>query len=44
MDRWGSLKNNFPILSVYEKRTLIKLLVQKIVWDGRDLHIFMDGE
>lgn len=40
----GSLKNNFPILSVYEKRTLIKLLVQKIVWDGRDLHIFMDGE
>lgn len=40
----GSLKNNFPILSVHEKRTLIKLLVQKIVWDGRDIHIFMDGE
>ncbi len=40
----GSLKNNFHILSVHEKRTLIKLLVQKIVWDGKDLHIFMDGE
>lgn len=40
----GSLKNNFHILSVHQKRTLIKLLVQKIVWDGKDLHIFMDGE
>lgn len=40
----GSLKNNFHILSVHEKRTLIKLLVQKIVWDGKDLHIFMGGE
>ncbi len=40
----SSLKNNFDILSIHEKRTLIRLLVQKIVWDGKDLHIFMDGE
>lgn len=39
----SSLKNSFSVLSIQEKRTLIKLLVQKIVWDGRDLHIFMDG-
>ncbi len=40
----SSLKGNFHTLSIHEKRTLIKLLVQKIVWDGEDLHIFMDGE
>lgn len=40
----SSLKNNFANLSIHEKRTLIRLLVKKIVWDGRDLHIFMDGE
>lgn len=39
----SSLKDNFALLSVFEKRTLIRLLVQKIVWDGSDLHIFMDG-
>ena len=40
----SSLKKHLPELSVYEKRTLVRLLVQKIVWDGKDLHIFMDGE
>ena len=40
----SSLKSNFANLSIHEKRTLIRLLVKKIVWDGRDLHIFMDGE
>lgn len=39
----SSLKSNFDTLSIPEKRTLIKILVQKIVWDGRELHIFMDG-
>lgn len=40
----SSLKSHFKELSVYEKRTLIKLLVQKIVWDGENLHIYLDGE
>lgn len=40
----SSLKSNFANLSIHEKRTLIRLLVKKIVWDGRDIHIFMDGE
>lgn len=40
----SSLKNNFEVLSIHEKRTLIKLLVKKIEWDGEDLHIFLDGE
>lgn len=40
----SSLKDNFNDLSVHEKRTLIRLMVKKIVWNGKDLHIFMDGE
>lgn len=40
----SSLKNNFETLSIEDKRILIKLLVKKIVWDGKDLHIFIDGE
>ena len=40
----SSLKNNFDALSIEDKRILIKLLVKKIVWDGEDLHIFIDGE
>ena len=39
----SSLKNNFDILTIQEKRIFIKLFVRKIVWDGKDLHIFMDG-
>ena len=40
----SSFKDNFYTLTIEEKRTLIKLMVKKIVWDGKDLHIFIDGE
>lgn len=40
----SSFKDNFYTLSIEEKRTLIKLMVKKIVWDGTNLHIFIDGE
>lgn len=39
----SSLQNSFGDLPVYEKRAFIKLLVKKIVWDGRDLHVYLDG-
>ena len=39
----SGLKDCFDLLSIHEKRTLIRLMVKKIVWDGEDLHIFMDG-
>ena len=38
------LKDSFKDLSVYEKRNLIRLLIQKIEWDGQDLHIFIYSE
>lgn len=40
----SSLKDNFNNLTIYEKRNLIKLLIEKIEWDGQDLHIFIYGE
>jgi len=40
----SSLKTYFKEMTVPEKRTLIKLLVQKIEWDGEDIHIFIYGE
>lgn len=43
-DMLSSLKKIFMSLSIQEKRTFVKLMVQKIVWDGEDLHVFMDGE
>lgn len=40
----SSFKDHFGILSIQEKRTLIRLIVKKIVWDGENIHIFIDGE
>ena len=34
-------KDGFPGLSIYDKRAFVKLLVEKIVWDGTDLHVFL---
>lgn len=40
----SSFRRYFPEMTLQEKRSLIRLLVQKIVWDGEDLHIFIYGE
>ncbi len=40
----SNLKNNFHTLTIQDKRMLIKLLIQKITWDGETLHIFIYGE
>ena len=40
----ANMKQNSATLSIHEKRILIKLLVKKILWDGRNLHIFINGE
>lgn len=39
-----SFSNEFNNLSVYEKRQIIRLLIDRIEWDGEDLDIFMYGE
>lgn len=40
----SNLKTNFKKLSVYDKRNLIRLLVSKIIWDGKELHIFISDK
>ncbi len=37
----SNLKNIFFILSIHEKRILVRLLVKKIEWDGTDLHLHL---
>lgn len=39
----SGLKDKFHMLTIHEKRALVRLLVRKIVWDGEELHIFIDG-
>ena len=40
----SSLKDNFKDLTIYEKRNLVRLLIEKIEWDGQDIHIFTYGK
>jgi site-specific DNA recombinase len=40
MALWN-LKESSNILSMGDKRTLVKLMVKKIVWDGTELHVYM---
>lgn len=37
----SNLNTCYKELDVQEKRTLIKMLVQKMEWDGQDLHIYI---
>lgn len=40
----SSLKTYFKEMIIQERRTLIRLLVQKLEWDGENIHIFIYGE
>jgi site-specific DNA recombinase len=40
----SDFKKIFHMLSIEEKRTFIKLLIAKIVWNGKDFHIFIDSK
>ena len=39
-----SFSNEFDNLSVYDKRQIIRLLIDRIEWDGENLDIFIYGE
>ena len=39
-----SFSNEFDNLSVYDKRQSIRLLIDRIEWDGENLDIFIYGE
>lgn len=37
------LKNNFGKLSVQNRREFVKKIVEKIIWNGKEIHIFIKG-
>lgn len=37
------LKENFDKLSITQKRDFIKQIIEKIIWDGCNIHIFIKG-
>lgn len=43
-DALSNFQNCAQQMDISEKRTLIKLLIQKLEWDGENLHIFIYGE
>lgn len=40
-DTLSSLQNCVEHMSVYEKRTLLRLIVEKVVWDGKQMHVYL---
>lgn len=37
----ASFQHNFPDMTIHEKRDFVRLFVQKLEWNGKDLHIFV---
>lgn len=38
-----TLRDNFDTLSIHQRRDFVKRLIDHIVWDGSDIHIFISG-
>ena len=43
LDALVYLKANFNKLSIENKREYIKKIIEKVVWDGKEIHIFIKG-
>ena len=43
MEQLSSFKKMFDTLSVLEKREYLQLILDKVVWDGEQAHIFIYG-
>ncbi|RHR27093.1 recombinase family protein [Clostridium sp. AF19-22AC] len=43
MEQLSSFKALFPALSVVEKREYLHMILERVVWDGEEAHIFIYG-
>ena len=43
MEQLSSFQNLFDTLSVPEKREYLRMIIDKVVWDGEQAHIFIYG-
>lgn len=42
-EKLSSFADTFDMLSLNEKREILKLLIEKIVWDGMNVHLYLYG-
>lgn len=42
-EKLSSFADTFDMLSINEKREILKLLIEKIVWDGVNVHLYLYG-
>ena len=43
LDQLSSFRSLFDTLTVLEKREYLRMILDKVVWDGEEAHIFIYG-
>lgn len=44
IEKLSSFSDSFDMMSIEEKRTALKILVEKVVWDGTHIHLYLVGQ
>lgn len=44
IEKLSSFSNSFDMMSIEEKRTTLRILVDKVVWDGTHVHLYLVGQ
>ena len=44
IEKLSSFSDSFDMMSIEEKRTTLRILVDKVVWDGTHVHLCLVGQ
>ena len=44
IEKLSSFSDSFDMMSIEEKRTALRILVDKVVWDGTHVHLYLVGQ
>ena len=44
IEKLSSFSDSFDMMSIEEKRTTLRILVDKVVWDGTHVHLYLVGQ